>query len=369
MHMKSRNFATLIIAVLALVVALPLVQVRGSTGNIHINSRTSPSPATSVELGVDLLNLSFNNVVWSGGQVNLYLSADGYASISTEDTSYGPTFSVAAIQSVSITTTSGYSVGNNWINGTVPKDLGVPGGSYFVKAFDGSTAAVAVTDTYFTIIATFTVTPTWGPGQAAIVLEGYALPANDYANFSYRCVSESVPWTDIVTLRPADSIGYVAYSTIAPDLLKALPAGSSANQSSTIEFRMIVNGTSQSLTADFLEYWRGLKQVQGVTGVITAFPNLYGNNTDLSTYEVNVTVLGDLMIAGFYFHPGTLTFLWDGDTAIATATANATHGFFNTTLPVPITSIGAHTVTIDDGKCIFNVTINVIPTLILNPDT
>jgi hypothetical protein len=364
MHMKSRSFATLIIAVLALAVALPLVPVRGSSGNIHINSLTSPSPHITIKLGGSL-NLYFGGVVWSGGQVNLYLSSDGYASISTDDTSYGPTFQVNNIQNMTGSTTiSGYTVGLNWINGTVPTSLGVPGGNYYVKAFDGSTSAVAVTDTYFTIEATFEVVPSWGPGQAAIVLKGYGLPANGHANFSYNTGSG---WTTIVTLKPADSDGNVQHPYTAPDLLMALPAGLQTNTTSTIQFRMIVDETGQTETANFLEYWRGLKQVKGATGVLAAFPNLYGNMTDLSTYEVNVTVLGNLIIAGYYFHPGTLTFLWDGGTAIGTATANATHGFFNATLPVPITSIGAHNVTIDDGKCIFVVFVNVIPTLILNP--
>jgi hypothetical protein len=367
MHVKSRSFATLIIAVLALAVALPLVPARGSTGNIHIDSLTSPSPHRTIQLGGSL-NLYFGGVTWSGGQVKLYLSSDGYASISTEDTSYGPTFQVNNIQNMSvpgITTVDSYSVGRNWINGTVPTTLGVPGGNYYVKAFDGSTSAVAVTDTYFTIQATFEIEPTWGPGQAAVLLKGYGLPANDYANFS---VNDGTGYEDIATLRPADSSGTVEYSTIAPDLLAALPAGLQINQTSPITFRMIVNGTGQTLTAVFLEYWRGLQQVQGQTGVMATSPNLYGNKTNLAA-SVDVTVLGDLIIAGYYFHPGTLTFFWDGGTAIGTTTANATHGFFNTTLSVPITSIGTHNVTIDDGKCIFVVYINVIPTLILNPDT
>ena len=66
---------------------------------------------------------------------------------------YGPTFSVAKITNTSVDTTtySGYSVGYNWINGTIPADLEIAGGIYFVKAFDGATAAVAVTDNYLKI--------------------------------------------------------------------------------------------------------------------------------------------------------------------------------------------------------------------------
>jgi hypothetical protein len=126
---------------------------RGAVGNIHINSLRSPSPHVTIKLG-DSLSLYFGDVIWSGGQVKLYLSTDGYASISTEDTAYGPTFSVAAIQSPSTTMVYGYSVGNNWINGIIPTTLGVPNGNYYIKAFDGSMAAVATTDNFFTIEST-----------------------------------------------------------------------------------------------------------------------------------------------------------------------------------------------------------------------
>jgi hypothetical protein len=365
MYKHFRNTAKALTALLLTAVLLSSVNLSmGSTGNIHIDSLTSPSPLVTISLGGSL-NLYFGDVVWSGGTVRLYLSADGWASISDPDAVYGPLFSVSDIQNMTgSTTVDGYTVGLNWINGTVPTTVGVPGGNYYVKAYDGDTAAVAVTDRYFTIEATFEVAPTSGPGQAPIMLKGYALPANGHANFSYN---DGTGWTTIITLRQADALGYVEYSMIAPDLLLALGAGLQPNATSPITFRMIVDETGQTETAVFNEYWRGLKQVQGVTGVMAASPNLYGNNTDLSTYEVNATVLGDLIIAGYYFHPGTLTFLWDGQTSLGTTTADTTNGFFNTTLSVPITSIGAHNVTIDDGKCIFAVWVNVIPTLILDP--
>jgi hypothetical protein len=361
---SSLALITLLIASFLFAFVSPVM---GSTGNILINTTTAPSPIVTIQLGGSL-NLYFGGVTWSGGQINLYLSADGYASLSDEDTAYGPTFNVAQLTNASVATVDGYSIGYNWINGTVPTTLNVPGGNYYVKAFDGSTAAVAVTDNYFVIEATFEVVPTWGPGQAAIELKGYGLPANELANFSYRCVSEGIGWTTIQDLVLANEYGAVVYATIAPDLFLALGSGEQNNASSTMEFRMIVNGTGQTETANFEQYWRGLIQVKGRTEAMAGTNNLFGNMTDFSTgiNQVNVTVLGDVIIAGNFFHPGELTILWDGTTTLGTATANGT-GFFNTTVSVPITSKGAHNITIDDGKTVFIFMVNVIPTLILNP--
>jgi hypothetical protein len=137
-----------------------------------------------------------------------------------------------------------------------------------------------------------------------------------------------------------------------------------------IQFLMTVNSTGQDVTADFKEYRRGLKQVQGDTGIINADGYLFGNGTNFGSgmYRVDIEVLGDVMIAGWWFHPGTLTFLWDKTTNMGTTTANSTHGFFNVTLQSPVTSKGRHNITIDDGKTIFWFDVNVIPTLKLDPE-
>jgi hypothetical protein len=113
---------------------------------------------------------------------------------------------------------------------------------------------------------------------------------------------------------------------------------------------------------------RGLKQVKGKTGTTAGAGTLYGNLTNFgTTYGINVEVTGDLMIAGNHFHPGELNILWDNSISLGLVNANGT-GWFNTTVTIPITGIGSHNVTIDDGKCIFVFYVNVIPTLILTPN-
>jgi len=391
MHRLAKKLSILLAALIAFSALAAIVPVMGSTGNIHINSLDAPSPVLEINIGQNI-SLYFEDVDFSGGSVDLYISTDGYASLTIPgDVRYGPTFSVASIRSTTLTQISeddlAYTVGANWINGTVPAALEIPGGNYYVKAFDGATAAVAVTDNYFKIKASFEVVPDFGPGQASIKLEGYALPANGLANLSYTTTypvtatpyNTSYTWTKIKDLVQANDLGRFTYTMLAPDLMRPGTEDPGLQNDSirgdgfdTITFLMVVQSTWQQEIDEFDEYRRGLKQAKGKTGVVYEDVShmSYGNGTDLSTYEVNVTVKGDLIIAGKWFHPGDLTIKWEfpGTTVLGTTTGNSTHGWFNTTVQVPITSRGPHNVTIDDGKALFYFTVNVIPTLILVPD-
>lgn len=220
---------------------IQMEEARGSTGNIHINTKAAPSPLVTVKLG-ERLSLCFGHVTWSGGQVDLYISTDGYASLTIPgDTRFGPTFTVADIRSSSLRQIAVddllYTVGRNWIKGAMPEALEIPGGDYYIKAFDGSLTTVAVTDNYFKIQASFEVVPGHGPAQSPIELEGFALPPNDSANLSYH---NGTGWITIRDSVPANDLGRFVYSMTAP-----------YQTSDTIAFRMIVKSTGQILTATF----------------------------------------------------------------------------------------------------------------------
>jgi len=372
----QKKVSILLAALITLSMLAVCVPVRGSIGNILIETTTPPSGLYTRKLGQNV-SLHFGGVMWSGGTVDLYLSPDGYASLNlTTDIFYGRRFSIAKLKgSWDNVTYAPYSVGNNWIIGPIGYDyvagkmLDVPGGDYYVKAFDGATAAVAVTDNYIKINATFKVVPNFGPGQVEIKLEGYALPPNDYANFSYDT-------TKIKDLVQANSKGRVTYPMRAPDL-KAPGIASPGNLTEaydTINFKMVVNSTGQTETFGFKEYRRGLVQLKGKTSITNPNGYLFGNGSDFYTpgsglSRVDVEVLGSLIIVGKWFCPASATkILWDKTTEIGVVTANSTHGWFNTTVTVPITSKGRHNVTLSDGKCIFWFEVNVIPTLKLVPD-
>jgi methyl-accepting chemotaxis protein len=250
-------------------------------------------------------------------------------------------------------------VGNKWVNGTIKKDIA--GGNYFIKAFDGTATSVAVTDTYITVIGAFEVVPTSGPGGASIQLKGYAFPANALVNLSYFNPI-SGQWISIVNLTAADELGQFTYGMSAPDLMQALPSGLQPVASDTITFKAVVNATGASYTADYAEYKRGIMRVGTV---LATAGNLYGNNTDF-TANVSVSVNSSLRIAGNWFYPGDISFLWDGVTSVGTTTANGT-GFFNTTITIPMAGVGKHDIIIRDANIAFNISISVRTTLILSP--
>ncbi|KPJ58803.1 MAG: hypothetical protein AMJ46_13580 [Latescibacteria bacterium DG_63] len=366
----NRKFAEGSVLLVALLVSSTLVIVfpaSASTGNILIGTATPPSPAVSVRIG-DNVSLYFGSVTWSGGLLELYLSTNGYAALSKDDVPYGPVFSVASIKvdATDTTTYPGYNVGRDWINGTIPTALEIPRGVYYVKAFDGSTSTVAVTDNYITIKASFEVSPNYGPGQALIELKGYALPTKGYANLSYQ-VQGMLEWVKVEDLVQADATGRFVYLMLAPDLGLALPSGERNETYTPITFRMIVNSTGQNEVAAFKEYSRGLKLVEGKTKATATDGTLYGNLTDFySLTGLCVEVEGSLSVKGKWFHPGPVTVLWDDGTLMGSSTSDK-EGSFEVKVKVPVTSKGMHYVVIDDTKVRFVFGVYVAPTLIPVP--
>jgi hypothetical protein len=121
-----------------------------------------------------------------------------------------------------------------------------------------------------------------------------------------------------------------------------MPAGNNPITFDIIKFFSNDTATGYQAEADYMEGRRGLLQVGNV------YPpsgDMFGNNTGFSTVQVYVNE--SLIIAGNYFHPPAVTIYFD-NAAIGTAQTNSS-GFFNTTVRVPITSMGTHTITLEDA--------------------
>jgi hypothetical protein len=345
MHKTSKAMSLLLAAFLAFSLLSAFATI-ASSGNILVGVTEPPSPVISVKLGGNV-SLYFGRVTWSGGTIDLYLSTNGYSSLSSSDFAFGQTFFVAKLEASEVDTMSypGYSVGYNWINGTIPETLEFPGGNYYIKAFDGSTSAVAVTDNYITIICSLEVTPPSGPGGASIQLKGYAYPPNSYVNLSYLA-GNNRSWETIDDFVNTDQKGMFTYNVIALDLGRVMAATGPA-QTSQILFKAISPlGEDEAV---FSEYWRGLVQVDGRTA---AEGILFGNNTNFVEMGVQLEFYDLLIVAGQYFHPGVVYVLWDNATLINTMLADAT-GFFNTSFFIPVGAMGYHNVTIEDASTTF----------------
>src|SRR4030067_3303435 len=189
--MQKKN-AKIVTALLLAALALTLVPLAfASTGNIIINSTAGiqPLPITPVPAGGNI-TLYFGNVTFSGSQFYLLLSQDGLSQVSTGDIRYSPLFHVASLGSATIRQVTdafnfpggAWTLGGGWVNASIP--LNIAGGTYFIKAFDGFTTALAVTQG-FTVTASLRIIPVAGSAGTAIIGSGNAFPTNALFNRSY----------------------------------------------------------------------------------------------------------------------------------------------------------------------------------------
>ncbi len=393
---KTKITTALLLALLTLAV-FPLAA-NASTGFITIQSLTVPSPAVSVPAGGNV-NLYFGNVLFSGGQLYLLLSADGFSQVSAGDIRFTPSFALNSVQApgaaVTVTDPTGtfpgsWIVGSGWINGSIP--LNIAGGPYFVKCFDGATTSVAVTDVPFTVTASFTVAPTSGAAGTALTLKGNAFTAGALVNVTY-INPFTLPNPTLVTvsnLTQSGNIGNFTLNIPAPDLKQVSAAGVAAQASNGITFTAQDNKTATIYTAVYTEMQRGLLQFgTPKAGAVpanlfnstdTVVDGIYGNNTSFTSAvptgfigQVNVGVGDKVRIIGNWFYPGNMTFKWDNSIDIspadATKTANGT-GYFNTTVVVPGTGLGTHNITLVDANGFaFGVFLNVVQSITIDPSS
>ena len=335
---------------------LPIAQ--ASTGIITF----VPTGVQNIAAG-SRVTLNFATVTFSGGQFYLVWSADGFSQISSGDYKYSPTMNTADLfagTTKNYTSSLGnFTVGTSKIVGPIPKEIA--GGHYYIKAFDGSATSVAVTNNYVNVLPSFEVIPDTGAGGTSIVLNGYAFSSNSHVNLTYYNPIAAANKTLAVV--STNAIGKFVYPSTASDLNQALGSGEHTIAFNVIKF--FANDTTSAYQAetDYAEGERGLLQVGDM---LPLAGDMFGNNTMFtSLLAVNVHVNDSLIIAGNYFHPTSVSIWWES-AKIGTPTTNSS-GFFNTTVTVPITTIGSHKITLKDVGTNFMFNITVLPTLLLIP--
>lgn len=202
-----------------------------------------------------------------------------------------------------------------------------------------------------------TVSPTSGPANGSITLNGIGFTANSSVNISYLNPLSSA-WVPIVNNLPTTVAQNFSYPFNAPDLLQNNTASDNQPFSDNIVFRAQdnTNGHSYNTTVPYTEWCRGLTQVADQTAT-----GLYGNNTNLAT-SAFVQNGQSIVVAGEWFSPGTASLLWDATISLGTVTTDE-NGFFNATVLVPTTTAGQHTIAINDGASNFCVNLTRLPTV------
>lgn len=241
------------------------------------------------------------------------------------------------------------SGGNSVNNATVGYDLVTGLGSPLTYNFS------------YTQTTSVSVSPTAGPSGGTITLSGTGFTANSSVDISYL---NQNTWMPIAQSVPTDNNQNITFRFNAPDLLKNNQAGDNPPLSDNIIFQVTDNTTGNSFntTVPYTEMRRGLTQI----GTATA-NGIYGNNTDLST-SLFVQNGQSITVSGQYFYTGPALLLWDNTTILGTTTIYPT-GALNTTLTVPNTTAGKHSLIISDADSNFSLSVTRLPLVTCNYTT
>ena len=406
MNVVSRKAYTLLILTILALGLLTTVPIQASTGHPvlgAVNSRTSPNAIVlagsnvSLKAGSDevskidgstasgYLAIVFavdttNLVTFSGSQFDLYISKDGYSAISPDDKKYASGFLVSDLNGdIKKVTKSNpllkggeadfyigkFSDGTHEYKvliGPIPFDI-TPDYKY-IKIFDGTATAVAVSAQVVEILPAIELTPAEGPAGALVTLKGVALEPNALLNITY----ENDPNTDVIGQVWTDSYGKFTYSWYIKDLK------SDWTWSGTIPYDTINVYVWYNETGDFIdyvtytEYYRAFVQLKSLKygDVELSFSDLY-TGAGNETLTLEVYVFDKVVVAGAWWNPtGAVSFSVD-DKPLGSVTPNAT-GFFNVTLDIPELTVGEHTVKVTNADVTYVFTIYVYPTLVLTPE-
>uniref|UniRef100_A0A7J3UZ30 Uncharacterized protein n=1 Tax=Candidatus Methanosuratincola petrocarbonis (ex Vanwonterghem et al. 2016) TaxID=1867261 RepID=A0A7J3UZ30_9CREN len=405
---KKKAFSVLMLALLVLPVLSFAVPVRASTGHpvlaavdlvddkiVFANSNVSiiagNTSVTKVDNGNQYEGRNFaiifavndsNLVTFSGAQFDLYISKDGYSSISSDDKLYASGFSVSdlslAPKEVNKTNallkgglgtftigtfelTNDVTGNNDTVKALVgPIPFDITADYKYIKIFDGSSTLVAVSAQIVEILPSFSLTPSKGAPCTTVTLTGVALPSGVVYNLTYdETEYGAVNLTALIAQVTSDENGKVTYSWQIPDL-------KNNNQSPpyyiNISINIIENSSGNPVgSVTFTEY-------QSYFTSITVDGNEQDTDFANNSLSVNVYTFSEVQLNGSYFcvSCGEVTITVDG-TTLATAPLNSA-GNFTATFEIPESlSGGDHIVKVYDCSKTLTFNITVLPTLVVDP--
>ncbi len=383
--MPKRMFLKVLILALVSLMVMPsyVFLASSASGTIKVNNKFISASGQQIQAGGNI-NLYFGQVSWEIGSTEFYLlmSNDNYQQVSIPDIIYTPRFAISDLldPSTTKTYTSGigaWTVGSNWINGTIAQNIAV--GNYSIKAFDEVSGTVAVTDVYIMVYSVIYsselhISPASGPGGVAAHFAGGGFPPASVVTVTYFD-SKFGSWNALATA-VANAQGNITFTTEIPDLRRALGPGDYPEAYQRLSYRAEIHGIVYCY-ADYAQYSRGLKRVGNQTA-----SGLFGNGTNLAS-SVNVVAGDNLVLSGKWFRPGDVIYIkWDGVAVVGTAFGNQESavtigttiansvGSFETSVPIPSANTGDHYVSIEDSQARVIVRIHeTTQTLYLSPSS
>ncbi|MDG6988958.1 MAG: hypothetical protein JRN21_06770 [Nitrososphaerota archaeon] len=447
MNKTSSILLATLLALSALLMIIPIAPTYASTGHAslayvtpnvtHATTVTDATLSENVTAGILNDTVAQNNVAtaalpfaidfshpgvtFSGTQFQLFMSLDGFSHISASDVQYGPTFNVADFSNTApalkaVKGPLGEGITGTWYIGNVagtdvvvgPIPLNINSSYNFIKIYDGSTGAVAVTAGTLYPQPGLLLSKTSGAPGTPVAVAGGAFPSGLTVDINYTFSSSG--WTGANTTTTGTLISGVStgsgyFTTAATPMVDAMQVinQKTTNIYTTVPITVfaandkastpyVVDSAEYALNLPvFHEFSRGIASISSYSNAgafvgADAFTlsHLYGNDTGAigtvgtitiaDPAVVDANVFGTLYIAGNNSEVGApVTFLVGGATAsVAKSTAMTSvavtadaSGFWNTTVTVPILGLGHHNVWVDQGGVYYNFTINILPTLIL----
>ena len=328
--------------------------------------------------------VNFSGITISSGQVTLYTSTNAQAAITSGDTVWVANLPTSYIMATVHTNGLGplhgfynvtyngmkFSLGNYSVIGPAPT---VASGSYYIKAYFGSTAPVATSAAQVVILPNIKISPSSGGAGTPITVTGYGFTPSSQANLTWTyTVTGASSSTTAFKLIATNSTGGFTTTVNAPELKLETPAPSgSASTIGTVTFQ--ANDIARKMltpTVTFTEYPRQFIQIEEYSPASASWVTLpspfatqyNGTLTSASFYETE-----PMIIAGKYFVPNSQVTIYFGSQTIGTATTNST-GFFNVTVTVPVVSAGTYAVKAADPLAYIYFSGNTVPTVIVTPN-
>ena len=303
--------------------------------------------------------INFSQITIQAGEVTMYLSTNGYAQISSSDIMlYSlPTslINASTLSTVTVTAANGQKltleVGEKAIIGPLPL-VSIPHNLYYVKAYFGTTAPVAVSLAVVNVLPTIYSTPSEGPVGQTVTVNGYAFSPAGTVEVSLTYQTKTIEAVNVT----ASSSGTFTYTFVAPELSLEFPPpeeqvipGYLPNGTITISAYDYMSGLSSN-TQSYTELGRAFYEIEELNPATNSYQSfiasgkiaLNGSPTDINLYETE-----PMIIAGINFAPDSQVTLKLGSTVLGTVMTNGT-GFFNTTVTVPVVARQLYNITASD---------------------
>jgi len=395
---------TLMVLNLALAVLTPLLpMVRAARGNpllaaVNITLAAGAQSATGIVIAdynvsikagkINVTRIDGNNVTgyftiifkvndtwivqFDGSQFYLYMSKSGLAQIDPDDKEYAGPFDVSDLTTLGLKQRGDYYIGTIVVGNTryavvigpIPSDITAD--YKYIKVFDGLTSQVAVSSATVVILPTLILSPVWGPAGRIVTLTGTALRTNASVNLTYSADDAN---TDVFVQVWTDEEGKLSHTWPIKDLKASFTGVNTTIDTDTVTVCAWYGDTGELIDClNYTEYRRAIVQLLSLNRrhVAQRFVGLYTGSGN-ATLTVDATVFDTIVLAGAWWNPRYPVEIVINENVVATANANETHGFFNTTFTVPELPVGLNPVVIRNGDVNYIFWINVTPTLIVQP--